>query len=219
MTSRSQNSKSLLDSSCIVFWDFDGVIKDTMEVKGCAYERLFLPYGNEVARRVRKHHEGNGGVSRFDKIPLYLSWAGEVAMPEQVQAFCDRFSQVVLQAVIDSPWVPGVREYLLRHCYERYFVLLTAVPQEEIERILTTLEISHCFSEVHGAPTEKGSAIGAVLVRQKCKAEHALMIGDTEQDYQAAQLNLVPFILRRTPFNLSTQARYDVPMFFDLNDE
>lgn len=213
------NAAQNLRAASLIFWDFDGVIKDSVEVKTTAFERLFLPYGAEIARRVRRHHEANGGVSRFDKIPLYLTWAGEPANPAQVEAFCDLFSQAVLQAVIDAPWVPGVCEYLLRHCAEQYFVLVTATPQEEIEQILAALELTHCFREVHGAPTKKASAIEAVLARQKCAPERALMIGDAETDLRAAQANAVPFLLRRTPLNLSVQASYGGPMFYDLNDE
>jgi phosphoglycolate phosphatase-like HAD superfamily hydrolase len=213
------NAAQNLRAAPLIFWDFDGVIKDSVEVKTAAFERLFLPYGTEVARRVGQHHEANSGVSRFEKIPLYLAWAGEPASPVQAAAFCERFSQAVMQAVIDAPWVPGVREYLLQHCTEQYFVLVTATPQEEIEQILAALELTHCFREVHGAPTQKASAIGTVLVRQKCAPNQALMIGDADTDRQAAQDNSVLFLLRRTPLNLSLQASYGGPMFDDLNDE
>lgn len=208
-----------LRAASLVFWDFDGVIKDSVDVKTAAFERLFMPYGAEIARRVRQHHEAHGGVSRFDKIPLYLAWAGEPASAAQVEAFCERFSQAVLKAVIDAPWVPGVREYLLRHCAEQYFVLVTATPQEEMKQILGALELAHCFREVHGAPTKKTSAIGAVLARLNCPPEQALMIGDAETDRQAAQANAVPFLLRSTPLNLSMLASYGGPIFEDLIDE
>lgn len=219
MRSGLHKTRTILSCAGLVFWDFDGVIKDSVDVKTAAFERLFLPYGEEIASRVRQHHEVNGGVSRFDKIPLYLTWAGESASPEQVEAFCEQFSQTVLQAVINAPWVPGVCEYLLEHCAEQYFVLVTATPQEEIEQILAALELAHCFREVHGAPTKKASAIGAVLARQECAPEQALMIGDAETDRQAAQANSVPFLLRRMPLNLSVQACHAGPMFDDLNDE
>lgn len=213
------NPVQSLRTAALIFWDFDGVIKDSVDVKTAAFERLFLPYGGEISCRVRQHHEANGGVSRFDKFPLYLSWAGELVSEELVSAFCERFSQLVLQAVIDAPWVPGVREYLLQYCAEQYFVLVTATPQEEIEQILATLDIAHCFREVHGAPTKKASAIETVLVRQRVAPADALMIGDAEADWQAAQTNSIRFLLRRTPLNLSMQASYSGPMFDDLNDE
>jgi len=219
MTHSIYETRELISSAGLVFWDFDGVIKDSVDVKTAAFERLFEPYGTEVARRVRGHHEAHGGVSRFDKIPLYLTWAGEPANPAQVEAFCERLSQAVLQAVIDAPWVPGVCEYLIERCAEQYFVLVTATPQKEIEHILATLELAHCFREVHGASTKKASAVGAVLARIKFTPEQALMIGDSETDWQAAQANAVPFLLRRTSLNLSIQASYGGPMFDDLNDE
>jgi phosphoglycolate phosphatase-like HAD superfamily hydrolase len=208
-----------LRAASLIFWDFDGVIKDSVDVKTLAYERLFLPFGREIALRVRRHHEANGGVPRFDKIPLYLTWAGELATTEQVEAYCARFSQSVLQAVIDAPWVSGVHEYLLQHYSRQYFVLVTATPQEEIERILAALDLTPYFREVHGAPTRKPNVIKAVLSRLECAPAQALMIGDAETDLQAAQANAVPFLLRRTPLNLSLQASYSGPMFDHLNDE
>ncbi|MBF0340493.1 MAG: HAD family hydrolase [Magnetococcales bacterium] len=203
----------------IIFWDFDGVIKDSLNVKTRAFEALFRFGGNEVTARVRAHHESHGGVSRLEKIPLYLNWAGLPAEDALVTEYCHRFSSMVLQGVLDAPWVPGVREYLLEHFGQQYFVLVTATPQEEIEHILSALDIAHCFREVHGAPIKKASAIQAVLSRRKCGPDMALMIGDAETDLQAALLNSVPFLLRRTPLNLSMQTTYRGPMFDDLNNE
>lgn len=210
---------AIISGMDLVFWDFDGVIKESVDLKTEAFGRLFSSYGEDIALSVRHHHEENGGVSRYDKIPLYLSWAGESASPELVEAFCERYSQSVIQAVIDAPWVPGVREYLRQHCTEQYFVLLTATPQEEIEHILAALDISDCFREVHGAPTNKSSAIATVLARKKCAPARALMIGDAETDRQAAQANAVPFLLRRTHLNLGVQASCGGLMFDDLTDE
>ena len=209
----------VLESANIIFWDFDGVIKDSVDVKTEAYENLFLPHGVEITRRVRQHHEANGGVSRFDKIPLYLEWAGQSATPEQIEKYYQQFSQAVVQAVIDSPWVPGVRGYLLKYYMEQYFVLVTATPQDEIEKILASLKLSHCFKEIFGAPTKKDRAIKEVLERLKCSPDEAVVIGDSESDLLAAQANSVPFLLRRTPLNGGLQAAYQGPMFDDPNDE
>lgn len=211
--------KLILTAATTVFWDFDGVIKDSVQVKTLAYESLFLPYGREVATRVRQHHEANGGMSRFDKIPLYLKWAGETASDVQVEEFFSRFSKLVRQAVIDSPWVLGVREFLLKHYPSQYFVLVTATPQDEIQDILTALNIAHCFREVHGAPKEKTCVIGDVLRRLKCDPVQALMVGDADTDLIAAKSNSILFLLRRTPLNLAIQATYTGPMFDDLSHE
>lgn len=206
----------LISSRTIVFWDFDGVIKDSVGVKTEAYVRLFSAYGPDIAARVKSHHETNGGVSRYEKIPMYLRWVGLPCDQEHVEQFCSRFSETVLDAVVDSSWVPGVREYLLDHCELQYFVLVTATPQQEMESILDRLGIAHCFRHVHGAPTDKKDAIAAVLRAQRIDVADVLMIGDSETDRSAADANQVPFLLRRTTINRSLQSNYCGPQFEDL---
>ena len=94
--------RSLLPRYAVLFWDFDGVIKESVEVKGLAFARLFAPFGREFAARVRAHHEQHGGVSRYEKLRLYLRWAGQSASAAEVDRYCALFSEGVRQAVIDS---------------------------------------------------------------------------------------------------------------------
>jgi phosphoglycolate phosphatase-like HAD superfamily hydrolase len=208
---------ALLKARQVVFWDFDGVIKDSVMVKSAGYEKLFLPFGEDVVKRVNKHHNVHGGISRFEKIPLYLSWAGESANPNQVQEFCDRFSNLVQQAVVDSPWVPGVCEYLRSHYVDQCFVLITGTPQKEIEQILHTLNITQYFRDVYGAPKSKTIMIKDVLERLGCLSDQALVIGDSGTDLEAAKNNNVDFLLRRTSLNRELQKRFAGPSFENLN--
>lgn len=201
----------------IVFWDFDGVIKDSVAIKSKGYGELFLPFGKEVVEKVNQHHEANGGISRYKKISLYLRWAGEPADSRQVKEFCDRFSILVKQAVIDSPWVSGVLRYLRSYQAHQCFIMITGTPQEEIEQILKALKISNYFREVHGAPKEKAVVVHDVLKRLKFSPEQALVIGDSETDLEAAKENNVPFLLRRTPANLKLQGNFTGPSFENLS--
>jgi phosphoglycolate phosphatase-like HAD superfamily hydrolase len=192
----------------VLFWDFDGVIKDSVEVKSDAYQQLFCGFGSELAARVRAHHECHGGMSRFAKIPLYLEWAGQASSLAEIERYCELFAMAVRQAVVDSPWVAGAREYLEANHARQRFVLLTATPQEEIEDIVGTLQIAYCFQEVHGAPTAKADAIASVLDRWDLPRAQALVIGDSHSDYEAAVANGVEFLLRRTPLNITLQRRF-----------
>jgi phosphoglycolate phosphatase-like HAD superfamily hydrolase len=200
----------------VLFWDFDGVIKESVEIKAEAYQRLFSRFGDELAARVRAHHERNGGMSRFEKIPLYLGWAGRAASPEDMQRHCELFAAAVRQAVIDSPWVPGAREYLEANHRRQRFILLTATPQVEIEDILEALGITHCFREVHGAPTRKADAIASVLARWRCPRDGALVIGDSQSDHEAAVAAGVDFLLRHTALNRALQLAYMGPQCRDF---
>jgi phosphoglycolate phosphatase-like HAD superfamily hydrolase len=200
----------------VVFWDFDGVVKDSVEIKGQAFAKLFEPYGADVVSRVRAHHEQHGGVSRYDKIPQYLAWAGEGSNPERVQVFASQFAALVRQAVIDSPWVPGVNDFLHAQCHRQRFVLVTATPQKEIEDILQALDLAGCFRETHGSPTAKTDALRDVISRWRCNPGQCLMVGDAKTDFDAATENGVPFLLRRTDCNPQWQQQYQGLSFADL---
>jgi len=204
---------SLFIEKEIIFWDFDGVIKESNACKADAYENLFLPYGENVSKKVRRHHDFNGGMSRFDKIPIYLKWAGLVSTKSLVNEFCNKFSKLVYRAVIDSPNVPGVAEYLERNFKRQYFVLVTATPQREIEKILKELRFSQYFREVYGFPFSKSEVVRDTILRLKIASSSALVVGDSEIDYEAAVKNNVPFVLRKTNANYCLQEKYFGPSF------
>jgi len=189
-----------------VFWDFDGVIKNSLTVKADAFEQLFLPFGKDVANQVKRHHEVNGGMSRYEKLPIYLKWAGRVSSGGIIDEFERNFSKLVKQKVIDAEWVTGVLEYLNSNNPRQNFYLVTATPQQEIEDILSALEITHFFNDVIGSPTRKSKAIRQLIHRDQIIPAQSVMIGDSIVDYNAAIKNEVPFILRKTDLNKNLQS-------------
>jgi phosphoglycolate phosphatase-like HAD superfamily hydrolase len=195
----------------VLFWDFDGVIKDSVGGKADAFERLFVPFGGDVARRVRSHHERHGGVSRYDKLPLYLQWAGQPCTADEVARYAERFSTAVREAVVECGWVPGAREYLEKFHDDQVFMLISATPQAEIEAIVARIGASPWFRKIFGAPVPKADAIVESLAGLGYARTDALVIGDSESDYQAAVEAKVAFLLRRTELNLELQSRYAGP--------
>jgi phosphoglycolate phosphatase-like HAD superfamily hydrolase len=202
---------AMLQRYAVLFWDFDGVIKDSVGIKGAAFERLFVPFGPSVAARVRRHHEQHGGVSRYEKLRLYLRWAGEVVSDAQVERYCDLFSEAVRQAVIDSDWVPGAREYLDENHGHQAFILLSATPQKELEGIVSAVGGAGWFRAIHGAPATKADSIVRSLVELGCAPRDALLIGDSDSDHEAAAKTGIAFLLRRTALNAALQARHTGP--------
>jgi phosphoglycolate phosphatase-like HAD superfamily hydrolase len=207
---------ALIRRYATVFWDFDGVIKESLAVKADVFERLFAPFGAAIAMRVRSHHERHGGLSRYEKLPLYLEWAGQESSAAEVARYCELFSGAVYQRVIDCEWVPGAREYLQANYARQTSMLVTGTPQTEIESILDALGIVHWFREVHGAPVAKVDAICGALARER--QAPAIFIGDSASDYAAAQAAGIDFLLRRTGFNWELQQAYSGPQCDDFQD-
>jgi phosphoglycolate phosphatase-like HAD superfamily hydrolase len=192
----SADAFAVLEAARMVFWDFDGVVKDSVDAKGEAFVRLFLGSEPTIVSRIRRHHERNGGMSRFEKLPIYLRWVGEEPSPGLVEAYAERFEAEVVESVIASPWVGGVREYINERRRDRVFVLVTATPQSEIERILFRLGIADCFTGVHGSPGRKRDAMQAEMLSAHVSPTDAVLVGDSETDLQAAVETGCRFILR-----------------------
>ena len=199
-----------LKSAKIIFWDFDGVIKDSVAVKADAFEHMFLPFGEEIAKKVRRHHEENGGVSRFDKLPTYIKWIKQKPTQETVNKYAEKFSTLVKKKVIDSRWVPGILDYLSNNNQE--FFLVTATPQQEIEEILVSLKIKHFFKEIYGTPIKKDKAIESIMKKYSIPHKVSIMVGDSNSDYNAANINGIQFVLRRTVLNKKLQKDLNCPM-------
>lgn len=197
----------LIRNAKIIFWDFDGVIKESVSVKSEAFYKLFLNFGSDLAKKVKNHHENNGGMSRYEKLPIYLNWAGEKFSKDLIIEYEKQFSYLVKQKVINSPWVEGVLNYLQRNFERQMFFLVTATPQLEIDDILRKLEIEHFFKKVIGSPLEKKEALHKLLNNYNIKLREAIMIGDSFSDYEAAKKNQVTFIIRKTELNKKLQKK------------
>lgn len=202
----------------LIFLDFDGVVKDSLAAKAEAFEQIFLPFGADIAKEVRRHHEANGGVSRFDKLPLYLGMAGIQSNEELIAEYAGKFSKLVMQKVIDSHWVPGVKQFLAKHYADKQFFLITATPQEEIQEIVETIGINHFFVKIVGTPVKKADAIHGILEAANVSADRAMMIGDSISDYQGAVANNIMFILRKTPLNRGLQQELNCLKIDDFCD-
>jgi len=191
------NASDLIKTAKILFWDFDGVIKESVDVKTKAFQELFVEYGTEVTEKIRVHHEANGGMSRFEKFPIYMEFANIKATDEKIKRLCEKFSDLVLDGVVNSPWIPGAETFIRSNTNQQIFIVVSATPTEELLEIIERLNLRYSFESIFGAPTSKAEAIRTSLNRLSISAADAVMIGDASADLEAASLNKVPFILRR----------------------
>lgn len=205
-----------LDKFELVFFDFDGVIKESVSVKTDAFVELFQPYGDEVCNKVRAHHISNGGMSRFDKIPLYLKWSDIEPTNTKVDEMCTQFGKTVKERVINSAWVPGVREFLGKNKGRLTFILVSATPQEELEDICKSLKLDGFFSRIYGSPATKSSIIEKSIRDSGISPQACLMIGDAQADIDAAKDNDISFLFRRHQYNQDLNIDLDVQTVHDF---
>ena len=185
-----------------IIFDFDGVIADSVQVKTDAFASLYEQYGNNIVTKVLKHHEANGGVSRFEKIKLYHEYFLNKAITnEEIEELANQFSKLVVKKVIDSPYVPGVLEYIHK-CNKKYKLFIsTGTPTDEMSQILDRRGIAKYFIEVYGSPEKKSVHISKIMSKYNYHPDELIFYGDANTDINAAKQASVPFVLIKNNFN------------------
>jgi phosphoglycolate phosphatase-like HAD superfamily hydrolase len=188
-----------------ILWDFDGVIKDSVEVKSNAFANLFVGCPEPLISRVRNHHLKNGGKPRFEKIPIYAQWASEYGIEVDLNTLLERFSTSVVDQVIASDWVSGVEHILRNRSPSQRFFLVTATPQDEIRTILEALDLLRVFEDFRGAPRSKVENASDLMNDFEIDGAHCVVIGDSVSDYDVANFLGTEFILRKASYNRGLQ--------------
>ena len=185
-----------------IIFDFDGVIADSVQVKTDAFASLYEQYGDNIVTKVIEHHEANGGMSRFEKIKLYHGfYLNKAITNEEIEELASQFSKLVVQKVIDSPYVPGVFQYIQK-CYKKYNLFIsTGTPTNEIKQILNARDIAEYFIEIHGSPEKKSVHITQIISKYNYHPEELIFYGDANTDINAAKQAGVPFVLIKNSFN------------------
>jgi HAD superfamily hydrolase (TIGR01549 family) len=201
-----------------IFFDFDGVIAESVNVKTEAFAQLFKEYGPETVEKVVDHHLAHGGVSRFEKIRHYhKEYLGNFIDEDELSEWCRRFSDLVLEKVISSPYVPGALE-LLEDCHKQYSCfIITGTPQEEIELIVSRRGLREYFVALHGSPRTKIEIVREVMLSHDLHPEDVIYLGDAMTDYNAAKEAKIRFI-GRSPAGQPNPFPPDVYVVSDLKN-
>ena len=200
-----------------IIFDYDGVIAESVNVKTEAFAELYKPFGNDIVQKVIKHHEANGGVSRFEKFKIYhKSFLKEDIDELKIDKLANKFSNLVLQKVIDSPYVKGVYDFISLN-YQKYdFHISTGTPIDEIKIILKKKLLRKFFKEVFGSPEKKDLHIKKILNIYGYNRSEVVFIGDALSDRDAAKNNDISFIGRYTTIEQIKEEKLLISDFTEL---
>ena len=188
--------------SAFIF-DFDGVIKDSVKVKSEAFVQLYVSEGKEFQRKVEEYHLANGGISRYVKFKVWNKWLGRSTSEEAIDELAKNFAQLVINNVVESPYVNGATQVLESASENALCFIATGTPDDEINLILSQLNLGRFFREVHGSSRKKSTIVKDIIARYHLTPSEVLFIGDAQTDYQAALENGLHFYLRKTDYNSS----------------
>lgn len=180
-----------------IIFDFDGVIVESVDIKAKAFQRLFEGEGDDIVGKVTDYHLKNGGVSRFEKFRyIYKEFLERHLSEDELQSLCDRFSQLVVDAVVEASFVRGAKDFLEAYYAVYDFYIASATPHAEINKIIDKKNISHYFKKVYGSPQKKIDIVKTILSENALNPQDVIYVGDAVGDHEAAEDNGILFIAR-----------------------
>ena len=180
-----------------IIFDFDGVITESVQIKSAGFSEIYKPYGPATVKKVVKHHEANGGMSRFKKIKFYHKTFLNTSLSNQeINHIANQFSEYVVNRVVNAQYVPDALEFI-KHSYGNYKLFIsTGTPTTEIKKILKLKKIMKYFKSVYGSPASKSNHINVICTENNIKSDELIFFGDSYSDLEAATKNSVKFVLR-----------------------
>jgi len=181
-----------------LIFDFDGVIVESVDIKTEAFRELFKDHPEQLEALI-EYHLHHGGVSRVEKIRyFYRELLRQPLSQDDLNALCERFSDLVVEKVIAASFVQGAQE-LLQWAKGKFDMhIVSGTPQEEIREVIGQRKLGSYFTEVFGSPRTKKDIVAEIISRHHYDPDKVVLIGDAITDLEAAKAHGLAFLARET---------------------
>lgn len=203
-----------------IIYDFDGVICDSVNVKTEAFALMYQPYGEDIVKEVVRYHLEHGGVSRFEKFKYWhRNLLGQEIDESQIAELSETFTQLVLEKVIHSDYIPGALPFIQQN-YGRYLQFIcTGTPDYEIKKITDERGITNYFDRICGSPKTKVEIVKELLVDYSLSPEEVVFFGDASTDYYAAVSTKTHFIGVGKELDFLPTEQHRINDFIEISSE
>jgi len=204
----------------VIFFDFDGVIVESVDIKTAAFAELFKEESKKHLAGILDYHKKHGGVSRRNKIIyFYKNILRRELSDETLQKIENRFSQYVKDKVIQAAFVKGAQEFIKANFNKYDFYIISGTPQQELEEIIFRKNLSRYFLGVFGSPSAKSETINSLISEKKYLRDDIVFIGDSTDDLEGAEKCGIRFIARVSPTGSNNfPSKKKFPVINDFHD-
>ncbi|MCH7659997.1 MAG: hypothetical protein IH933_05275, partial [Euryarchaeota archaeon] len=99
-----------------IFFDFDGVILDSVELKEIVFRNIICRHAPEQVERIMQYYWKNGGISRLVKFRwIWQNILGRSLDDAGLETLDQEFSHSVYDLMLGCDFVPGAEQFLIVH--------------------------------------------------------------------------------------------------------
>lgn len=178
-----------------ILFDFDGVILDSMPIRDFGFREIFKEFEQKLVDKLIVYNNLNGGLSRYVKIRyFYEELLGKEISEEKVQEFAEKFSQIMRKELPNKKYMIKETIEFIEKYHSRYRLhIVSGSDGNELRFLCKKLGIDSFFLSIAGSPTPKKELVNNVLLNNSYKKDETVLIGDSINDYEAADMNGLDF--------------------------
>ena len=180
-----------------IFWDFDGVILNSMIVRDRGFVEVLKEYDCDKVMLLLDFHRKNGGLSRYVKFSYFF----EMILKDptfggrNLNYFTEKFSHIMKNLLTNKSLLIKDSLKFIKRCADQStpMHIVSGSDGNELRFLCKELEISHYFLTIEGSPTPKTKLVADILKVYEYTPQDCVLIGDSVNDYDAARANKVRF--------------------------
>jgi len=200
-----------------ILFDFDGVISDSMDIRDYGFREIVKSYDKELVDEFIKYHRYNGGLSRYVKIRyFYEEMLGESITEEKVNELAAQFSKIMRKHLVTPDIIiQETYDYIASIYSDISLHIVSGSDEQELNFLCRALRLDQFFITIEGSPTHKNDLVSGILEKYNYKPEEIILICDSINDYDAAEVNGIGFYAYNNP-DLSTKGLGYIDSFKDV---
>ena len=178
-----------------IFFDFDGVILDSMPIRDYGFKKIFEKFDNDLLEELIDYHNINGGLSRYVKIKYFYNQLLKKDISEKkISEYADNFSEIMRNELVKKDYlITDTVNFIKNNLLKYNFHIVSGSDEEELKFLCKSLEIFEYFQSINGSPVPKNQLVKKILSINNYDLNTTILIGDSINDYEAAKDNKIDF--------------------------
>lgn len=178
-----------------VFFDCDGVVFASNEIKINAFRKALNNYPEALVEKLIEYHKIHGGISRYEKFEYFFGrLLKKNGYAKLVENALKLFSKTAVSGYNGLKPIPGLLEYIKLLPADCYKYIVSGSDEIELRKVFREKVLNHVFSGIFGSPDRKKDIIAKIIGASKYRSNNMIFFGDSKLDYEAASFNGIPFV-------------------------
>ena len=175
-----------------LFFDCDGVILNSNQIKTDAFYKLAFNFGELQAQKLVNYHLENGGISRYEKIKFFQKNILKNTNIKLYQELVDNYGKILKEKLIKAEISKGV--FKIKQFFPNSKItIVSGSDQNELRWLFKEKRIDHLFNNgIFGSPKNKIEILDEIFSGFKGD-EKSIFIGDSKYDYEVSKFFKIDF--------------------------